>query len=162
MAKLVFEESQRFTQWWLITILVVVLFIIGRSVAHAWNTENFDESGLTVLLFTIIPLIAIVILFVYTSLNSRIDETGIQAVFRPFNFSKNHFNWSDVKSIEVVKYSPLRDYGGWGYRFSGKGKAMNVKGNMGIQLILKSDKQFLIGTQRPEEAKEAIKTYFQH
>ncbi|MFB6257265.1 MAG: hypothetical protein ABEH38_01110 [Flavobacteriales bacterium] len=33
---------------------------------------------------------------------------------------------------------------------------MNVAGSKGIQLELKSGKRLLIGTQRPEEAKEAL------
>ena len=35
--------------------------------------------------------------------------------------------------------------------FKGKGVAYNVSGNKGLQIVLKSCKKILIGTQKPEE-----------
>ena len=63
----------------------------------------------------------------------------------------------------AITYNPIMDFGGWGYRVSwkGKGTALNVKGNKGIELILKNGKKITIGTQKPEEAMHAINSYFQ-
>jgi len=59
----------------------------------------------------------------------------------------------------VRKYSPIGEYGGWGYRVAGKrsGVAYNISGNMGIQIELKNGKKILLGTRKPEEAKEALR-----
>lgn len=57
-------------------------------------------------------------------------------------------------------YSPIKEYGGWGYRITLKnGKAFNVTGNKGIQLVLKSGKKLLIGTQQESEASLVINRY---
>ena len=40
-----------------------------------------------------------------------------------------------------------------------KGKALNIKGNIGIQIIFKNGKKLLLGTQKQNEAKMVIETY---
>jgi TATA-box binding protein (TBP) (component of TFIID and TFIIIB) len=50
----------------------------------------------------------------------------------------------------------LLEYGGWGIKYGRKGKAYNVSGNRGVQLVFKDGKQLLIGSQRAEELAEAI------
>ena len=57
------------------------------------------------------------------------------------------------------EYKPLREYGGWGIRCSLKrGKAYNVSGNKGVQLVFKNGKQLLIGSQKAEALEEAIRS----
>jgi hypothetical protein len=76
----------------------------------------------------------------------------------PFQFKYNEISWNDVLTIEVRKYKPIREYGGWGYRFSFKnGKAYNISGNMGLQIVLKNGDKILIGTQKPDELMEFLK-----
>ena len=49
------------------------------------------------------------------------------------------------------------EYGGWGYRISPRnGKAFNIKGSWGLQLVLSNGDKLLLGTQKPEELKKAI------
>lgn len=64
----------------------------------------------------------------------------------------------------VRKYDPIGDYGGWGLKGgalwnSKKGKAINVSGDIGIQLELKNSKKLLIGTQKEAEARRVLETY---
>jgi len=61
--------------------------------------------------------------------------------------------------VFVRKYSPLFEYGGWGLRWSLNGKAVNVRGNMGIQVVLKNGSRILIGTSNPEDAKMALDSF---
>jgi len=61
-------------------------------------------------------------------------------------------------------YYPISEFGGWGLRGGfffnkGKEKAVNVSGDIGIQLIFKNGKKLLIGTQKKEEAKRVLETY---
>jgi hypothetical protein len=53
-------------------------------------------------------------------------------------------------------YSPINEYGGWGIRTGARGKAFNMRGNEGVQLVLRSGQRVLIGSQRPEELAAAI------
>ena len=47
-------------------------------------------------------------------------------------------------------YNPIAEYGGLGIRFGPNGKAYNVSGNTGLQVILKNKSKVLIGTNDAE------------
>jgi hypothetical protein len=90
---------------------------------------------------------------------TRIDHEGISTKFTPLGFSKKFFSWKEMDQCFIRKYKPLMEYGGYGIRGLGKKKAYNVSGNIGIQIVTRDNKSFLIGTRKPEEAREVIKNY---
>ncbi|MBW3470493.1 hypothetical protein [Arthrospiribacter ruber] len=49
-------------------------------------------------------------------------------------------------------------FGVWGIRYNFTMWGYNVAGNQGLKVTLK-DKKFLIGTQKPEETRSAIKQF---
>lgn len=161
MSRVVFEEVQAFTQWWLIAIILGVFAFTLHLSIDLLELEDPGTKEIAAYLFVLIPLLLVIFLFAFSRLYTRIDENGILAVFRPFSFTKRSYSWDEVEKVEVTEYNPLREFGGWGYRISLKDKktAMNVKGKNGILLHLGKKKQFLIGTQRPLEAKKAIEAY---
>ncbi|SIR04525.1 hypothetical protein [Maribacter ulvicola] len=161
----IFNETQRFTQWWLLLLNVALLFLIAYS-CYTWfilgdavgNIASNDLIGQTTFLLIFILIIPLIYVF---NLKTTIDEIGIHYQFIPIHFSKKIIRWHEIEKCFVRTYSPIRAYGGWGYRgISGKNKALNVKGNKGIQLILKNGKKLLIGTQKEREAKIVIERYF--
>lgn len=136
-----FTEKQRFTQWWLWLIMILV-------VASAFY---YEESTLEMAVALIIPIFLFVL-----SLETEISKEGISVRFFPFHLKKKFFSWDEIAKAEVREYSPLLEYGGWGIRRGKSGVAYNVKGNMGLQLVLKSGKKILIGTQKTEELKQIL------
>jgi hypothetical protein len=104
------------------------------------------------------------LLIFFMKLSTRIDEEGIQYQFYPFHFSMKKISWDKIEKVGVRTYLPISEFGGWGLRGGfffnkGKEKAVNISGNIGIQLILKSGKKLLIGTQKESEAKSVLETY---
>jgi hypothetical protein len=57
--------------------------------------------------------------------------------------------------MELIEYNGLWEYGGWGIKWNGDSWSYTTGGKWGI-LVKTQDKKFLIGTQKPEEAKQAI------
>jgi hypothetical protein len=57
----------------------------------------------------------------------------------------------NVVSAYPRSYNALREFGGWGIRWGRDGRAFNMRGGLGVQLVLKSGQKVLIGSQRPEE-----------
>lgn len=55
-------------------------------------------------------------------------------------------------------YNPIHEYGGWGIRTGRNGRAFNMRGNEGVQLVLASGKRVLVGSQRPDELAQAIQS----
>ncbi|MEN9958718.1 MAG: hypothetical protein RLZZ474_962 [Bacteroidota bacterium] len=147
-----FNETQRFTQWWLWLILIGswVLLISTLATEPRQTTISYILSlGVGLLL----P-----VFFWQMRLVTRITAEGIYVRFIPFHFKEQFYPWDSIESAQVRTYSPLKEYGGWGikYGFNGQGKVYNVAGNQGLQLIFKSGEKLLIGTQKPTEIQAAV------
>lgn len=157
----VFKEEQRFTQTWLIILLIVSAITPFILIIKEYNN---DKMSLTSLITTIALIILSLGLIFFFKLTTKIDENGIHYQFFPFHFSLKTIAWTGIISAKVRKYDALSEYGGWGLKGGllwnkSKGKAMNVSGDMGIQLELKNGKKLLIGTQKENDAKRVIETY---
>lgn len=154
--KVMFQEKQGFTQWWLYLILCLPLsFLI-----YEFFAKTIQWPAVWIELIIIICIIG----FVFSiQLKTVISENGICVKFFPFLFKERLIHWNEIKTCEVRQYHPIREYGGWGWRYSFKnGKAYNTKGNFGLQLVFDNDKKLLIGTQKPEELKQVLQTLNKH
>lgn len=150
--QILYSEEQRFNQPWLWALLIGVLIIVAGSAVLAFIKEH-DTGGL----FAIIIPLLIILLVSSLRLEINITREGIGYRFSPFHLRMQQLSWSEIESIYVRQYNPLSEYGGWGIRFGmGNGMAYNVKGNMGIQLVLTNGKKILIGTQHPEEVSAVL------
>lgn len=157
MENILFQEKQQFRQTWLwlllIGILLVALWSLVQQVVLQIPFGNNPAPDFALVLFTLLPLVFIW-LFGIMYLKTEITNEEIRVQFYPF-LSKT-INWEEVEEAYVRQYKPLAEFGGWGIRFSTRGKAYNVSGNMGLQLVLKNGKRILIGTQLPEEMESVI------
>lgn len=127
----VFEEVQRFDQWWLWVLLV------GMTVLIFWSPANLGA----------LILFLVSLFFLVIRLKTRISEEGIR--FRFFPFISRNYSWKKIESAEVVDYGFV---GGWGIRlFTAYGTVYNVKGRKGLAVKMKNGKKFCVGTQRPSE-----------
>ena len=138
-----FEENQKFTQWWVWLILLSPLFIVAA-------TKNIiSYEGL------ILSLIFVV--FYFLELRVKVSKQGIQYQFFPFHLKSYFIKIEEIENIEAIKYKPLGDYGGWGIRYGFKGKCYNVKGNLGVKVFLKNGSYILFGSQKHEELEKCLK-----
>lgn len=159
----VFVEEQKFSRWIILAIMLIPL-IAGIASLFIEDKESLglNQEGVLGLTFTF-SIVALVLLFILSiQLKTKIDEQGIYYQFFPIHFSQKFISWGDLKSCEVIKYNSLTQYGGYGYRisfFKNKGTAINIGGDHGIQLVMKSGKRLLIGTQKQEDAKTVLQAY---
>lgn len=141
-----YRESQKFNQWWL-WLLNLGLFV-GLTALGLYNLEGPWHNLIPALLPAVIMAI-VMILLATIELRTVITEDGLEVKFWPFG--RRRIFKSEIKSARVRKYSPLREFGGWGVRFGPGGKAFNMQGNMGLQLEMKDGDKLLVGTRKPEE-----------
>ena len=153
-----FEEKQRFTQWW---IFLIPLFLLALLIYISIQQLVFDQpignnpvgnSNLWIIWLFVILLIS---LLVSIELTTIINKNGIHIRMRPF--VNKHIAWEDLEEVHIRQYKPLKEYGGYGIRFGKKGTAYNVKGTMGLQLVLKNGKRILVGTQKASELESLLK-----
>ena len=155
----VFIEKQRFNQWWLYLILIVPIFTLVLPLIL--KTDKILASNhLSDILIPLLILLLVYFFFFSIHLKTRIDEKGIHYQFFPFNLKLKLIPWNELEQSYCRNYNPLTEYGGWGYRINFRNsKALNIRGNQGIQLIFKNGNKLLIGTQKPEEVKRILETY---
>jgi hypothetical protein len=153
--EILFMERQRFTQWWLWLLLlsinaVFLFFIFKQAIGHKVNIGLILGGGINLLM---------TILFFASRLDTEIRIDGIYVRFFPYHFTFRVYSWDKLSKVYVRQYSAIGEYGGWGLRYglSGAGKAYNVAGNMGIQLIMNDGSKLLIGTDNSEEMIKLLK-----
>ena len=158
-----FVEEQRFRQIWLIIVLSFLTIVPIATITKNYLKENTTISTKAFLITIVILLFSIAIIFLF-KLKTRIDEKGIHYQFFPLHFSVKTIYWHQISKAYVRSYKPISEFGGWGLRGGffynkGKEKAINVSGDIGIQLILKNGEKLLIGTNNKENAKRVLETY---
>lgn len=155
----IFKEEQRFIQLWLIVLLAVstivpLVIIIREYLNNKMSLYNFLGT---------LALIVFASGFIFFfKLKTRIDEQGIHYQFFPFHLKFKLVKWNEINKVYVRKYDAISEYGGWGIKnifWKKNGTAVNVSGNIGIQLELTNGKKLLIGTLKEEEAKRVLHTY---
>lgn len=164
MSKLLFEETQVFRQkalWILLTLITggsIVLFGIALFNQVITNEQFGDKpisDGALFVGFILVIGFAIFLSWFFYSikLETKIEDTNIKYKFWPFIRDYKTIPVQSIYSIEVEKYRPIMEYGGWGYRFSmkGRGLCLNVSKNKGLRIKMKDGFELLLGTQKPEE-----------
>jgi hypothetical protein len=152
MSIILFQETQRFRQVWIWLVIILVLVV---TIVNIRLPQQGANMGAVRFISIAIPAV-IAILFYLFRLETKIDDSGMYYKFYPFHLMDNKLEWNLIDRVYVRKYQPIFEYGGWGIRGFGKNRALNVSGNMGIQIELKNGKKLLLGTQKPEEAESVI------
>ena len=145
-----FKETQKFSQWWLWLILLFIgaLPILGiykqLIIGEKFGDKPMSDLGLIIFAVFVFSLIA---MFWFMQLKTEIDQNEIRMRFFPL--VKKRVSWEEIKNAEIVNYGFV---GGWGIRLSTKyGTVYNIKGDKGLAIELLNGKNFLIGTQKPNE-----------
>ena len=141
-----FEEKQKFTQWWLWVILLSFPII---------SVGPFDDNEIN--LYYVLIGLAIPLLFYLFELRIKVNEKGFHYQFFPFHLKFYTIKMDEIESFKAMVYSPLKEYGGWGIKYGFKGKAYNVSGNKGVKVFLKNGNNIMFGSQKYKELEKALK-----
>jgi hypothetical protein len=157
--QVLFTEVQRFRQWWL-WLLIVIVAVVGwygfyiQIVMQRPFGTNPGPDWLVWIVFLFFGL-GFPLMFFVIKLVTVLDHNHLQVALRPFH--SRTIPLAEIKSAAVREYRPIMEYGGWGIRWSSThGKAYNVSGRRGVQLVLTDGRQVLIGSQRANELAKAI------
>ncbi|AGC75591.1 hypothetical protein LX97_00284 [Nonlabens dokdonensis] len=147
-SKVLFQESQKFQQWWLWIIVIGLVIVAASTFDYSEPLKNQLTVDKVILTIT---AVGILVLFLTLKLSTRITEEKIQ--MRYFPFVKKDFYWKDMTSAQVIDYGFV---GGWGIRiWTSYGTVYNVGGSKGLHIKI-ADKQYVIGTQKEEELRSSI------
>jgi len=156
--EILFSERQQLKQLWIV-LLIVIAFLLNYFLHKQYGDEIYFHHLFKMWVPTYC-LTLIALFFKYIRLDTEIRTDGIYYQFFPFQLKMKKITWDEIEKIYVRQYNPIMEYGGWGTRIGlfGKGWALNIAGNNGIQIIFKDStkRKLLIGTQKTEEVKEVL------
>ena len=100
--------------------------------------------------------VGIAVLFMVLKLETEVRSDGLYVRYFPFHMKYKKISTGELSEYCAREYKPLREYGGWGIKCGKGGKAYNVSGKRGLQLVFTNGKRLLIGSQKAEELEKAI------
>lgn len=156
-----YAERQRFTQKWLWALLlgIAATFSYGAYqqlvLGRPWGPG--PAGDLVVVASWLLAAVALPALFVLARLRTEVRRSGVCVRFVPFHLRDRCWSFEEIERAEAREYPAMKEYGGWGIRRGPEGRAYNVKGRHGVQLVLRTGKRVLIGTQDPEGLVAAIR-----
>ena len=169
MERLIYKEEQSFRQsfipWIMLSAIILAMGGMGVDfyqqffLAKSSGNESANSQGMiwsSILAFIIMGTAFVFIL--NGNLTTEIWTDGIRYRFPPFIQKMRHIPLTEIVSVEVGKYKPLAEFGGWGVRrriLSGK-TAYNVSGRFGMQIRKKNGRQVMFGTRKQDEIKRAV------
>jgi hypothetical protein len=102
-------------------------------------------------------LILLLLLAVFTT-RMHTSVTGEAVTIRYGFLGTTRVPIGDIVRAEAVVYRPIGDFGGWGLRGMGKRRAINARGNRGVQLTRRDGSTLLVGSQDPRRLLSALAT----
>lgn len=164
-SRIFFEEDQQFTQRWMwillilsaAAVVILMLYVMYRQLVLGHPVGNNPMPDNVLIWFgplIMAMMIGMLVLFKTMKLSVQIDSRFLHVRFFPF--FKRNIPLNEIVKWEARQYRPILEYGGWGIRYWFGGKAYNISGNRGVQLVLPGNKKLLIGSQRSQEFASAI------
>ncbi|MCE5340313.1 MAG: DUF6141 family protein [Planctomycetaceae bacterium] len=156
----IFSEEQKPSKWIRLIFSLDLFVFIGAIifVIHYLHSQNKPIEPTMVIILALAGIIpfSISILIGMCKLETKVCANGLYVRFFPLHINFKKFPFEDINECYACEYKPIAEYGGWGIRYGKNGKAYNMKGNRGLQIVFKNGKKLLIGSQKSEELTAAI------
>lgn len=147
----VYREHTPWPGW----IHLVIWSTLGMSLLLIMGSEVGKERTVGV---AVILGVGLSVQWLLAGLDVRLYPDVIRVGLGNGRLIRGTIRYDDIERLEVVRYSPLADFGGWGYRWRGHKRAWTSRGDEAVVLSMKDGKQIYIGSDRPDRLKERIAT----
>jgi len=148
-----YHEEQHFHDVLMGLLVLAMLFVVFvTTVAVVFSRPN------DALLLAIAPAMIVLVaaLISLSHLDVDVTDSGVSIAFRHL-WPTRRIAFADIVGLEVKRYRPLIDYGGWGVRLGPAGWAYTTGGDVGVKMRLRKGLPVLIGTRHPSELEAAIR-----
>lgn len=125
----------------------------ASALAAAWASQSTQAGSAATAAVVALP-VAVWAWLMSMTLITEVRPEGLYIRFKLL-WPERMIPYSQIVKVEVKRYSPILEYGGWGVRGIPV-KAFNVSGNRGVLLTLANGRTLMIGSQRPDQLAAAL------
>lgn len=155
------SEEQQFRQPWLMVAITAgcIASILGFwfAIVSLSRGSSAPNLGVFILAAEALAMGLFMALLLSTKMITEVRWDGLLVRAYPLNRLRRFIPYGEIASCEARTYSPIREYGGWGIKYGRGGRAYNISGDQGVQLVMKSGERLLIGSQKADELAAAIR-----
>ena len=126
------------------------------AVWSGYSSPDYNAKSRLVLALPALVVALGLLVLATARLQVRLAADGVHYRYPPL-LRWRHQPWAALKQVYPRRYAPFGDYGGWGLRGLGHNKSYTVWGRDGLQLVMPDGTLILLGTQRPQQLREALK-----
>lgn len=158
----IYREVQYFPKWlywilWLSFGPSCLLLVYGMYQQMVLHRPFGDHPGSDIALILVFLMeISLLVLLVRLRLTTVVTDQGLYIQMQPLHYRQVDIKLTEVRTVDVITYNALNDYGGWGIRFGKGGKIYNAQGDKAVRISYLSGTNLTIGSQHPEELLAAI------
>ena len=155
---MVVNEQQSFRGTFFMYGIILLELPTLVLISTLYFTGKLGDDGWIALLTvgTLIPLV--LILLMYISLETRMDDYSFKYKSSPFQRSWKTVKKDEITSISVHKKDGFLDYGGMGIRISGKTRAHIFFADHVVEIETEK-KKLVFSTTKPKEFEELVKLW---
>lgn len=148
----VYQERSSWAPW----IAVVLWGTLAVSAVLVLTVE--DGRPLTLRMPIAVGVVAFgaLLQWLVGGLRVRLYRDCLEASLGHAGIIRTRIPWDEVRATEVVRYSPLREFGGWGFRIRGNRRAWTARGDEAVVLHLGDGRRVYVGSERPGRLRERI------
>lgn len=148
-----YEEQQRFQ--WALPMFLVIALMTALPILFFHEKEN----GMLDLIIVGGVILLTGGLFFSMKQTIRIDEQGVHYKQTPLINSFKQIPWEIIQNWEIKDMSPLKDFGGWGIRYTGSKKGYIMQGDFGLELNIGEKKRIVLSVINRGEVEQLIRKY---
>jgi hypothetical protein len=148
------KEKALFVYWdcqnpvWVSLITIVIPLVLIISAAISWLEQPLVS-------FVLLP-VAILMIIPYGGQRILVTQNNITVRWGILGLQVFHTRIENIALVETHRFSPLRDFGGYGIRFNREMTAYYLRGDRGIKITNLHGRKYLIGSDNPERLVEVI------
>jgi len=148
-----YEEQQTFK--WALPLFLGIALMTALPILFYYKKED----GILALVILGGVLLFTGGLFFSMKQTIRIDEQGIHYKQVPLINSFKTIPWEIIQNWELKEISPLKDFGGWGIRYTGSKTGYIMRGDFGLELNTGKKKRIVLSVMNRVEVEQLIRKY---
>lgn len=152
-----YEEK---TPWpaWVVAVMSAGFLTAAFAIVREGLSASPGDATVALAVAALLVLGPLAMWLLFGHLRVQVGRQGMRLGFGTLPILRKTVPFSEIREIEPVRYSPLRDFGGWGIRFGLGGKrAWTIRGNRAVRLTLSDGKRLYVGSPHPERLAEALR-----